>query len=59
MILTETKGQTDLPRYFARVFALARLANVREYCVGRPPSTPWRGKTTRGLCGLIIFLQGT
>ena len=28
MILTETKGQTDLPRYFARVFALAQQMPV-------------------------------
>ena len=25
----------------------------------RTTTTAWRGKTTRGLCGLIIFLQGT
>ncbi|MFY9318887.1 MAG: SAM-dependent methyltransferase, partial [Lentibacter algarum] len=36
MILTETRGQADLPRYFTRVFALAQQMPVGRLDVVLP-----------------------
>ena len=44
MILTETKGQTDLPRYFARVFALAQQMPVGRLDVVLPDGRRFRAE---------------
>ena len=54
MILTETRGQADLPRYFARVFALAKQMPVGRLDVVLPDGRRFRAEgATAGPVGEV------